>query len=398
MNVQDFPRYTVAACTAVTLLVGCSGSQSQMGHPPITTPGTSIRYSVEALTTPLGGGVAEGVSNQDWIAGSTNGLRGCCVSRAALWRNGNFTDLGTLGGPNSSEQWPVKDNRGLIAGVAETSKPDPLNEDFCGFGTGLICLGFLWQDGKMHALPTLGGNNGQALGVNNRRQVVGYAETTTHDTCFGQHVVRFEAVVWGPKPGEIRKLAPMAGDTVSGASGINDREQVAGVSGLCSDPPRHAVLWHDGTVTDLGNLGGHLNNFAWAINANGDVVGQSGVPHDNTTHAFLWTKHKGMQDLGTVVGDHSSLAFSLNNRGQVVGGSCVSLGSSFQHCRAFLWQNGAMVDLNDLICSPTSLHLYFANDINDHGTIVGFAFDRKTRHFRPFLASPKTIASGTKNC
>jgi probable HAF family extracellular repeat protein len=125
----------LAVCI-LAMLPGC-GSQS-----PVTTvppPGTSIRYSVEALTTQLGGGVAEGVSNRGWIVGSTNGLRGCCVSRAALWRNGNLTDLGTLGGPNSSEQWPVKDNRGLIAGVAETSKPDPLKEDFCTFGTGLIC-------------------------------------------------------------------------------------------------------------------------------------------------------------------------------------------------------------------------------------------------------------------
>ncbi len=87
-------------------------------------------------------------------------------------------DLGTLGGPNSAVYWPVKDDIGLITGVSDTSDTDPLGEDFCAYGTGLTCRGFLWHDGKMIELPTLGGNNGQATAVNNRGQVVGYAENS----------------------------------------------------------------------------------------------------------------------------------------------------------------------------------------------------------------------------
>ncbi len=99
MNRLRVSRYALCFCVAAIVLVGCGGSQSQLRTVP--PQGASTRYSVEALTTPLGGGVAEGISNRDWIVGSTNGQRGCCISRAALWRNESFTDLGTLGGPNS---------------------------------------------------------------------------------------------------------------------------------------------------------------------------------------------------------------------------------------------------------------------------------------------------------
>src|ERR1700676_2079988 len=90
------------------------------------------------------------------------------TSHAFLWtKRSGITDLGTLGGPNSGVNWPVKDDIGLIVGESDTSNTDPLNENFCGSGNGLICLGFVWRDGTMTPLPTLGGNNSYALGVNN---------------------------------------------------------------------------------------------------------------------------------------------------------------------------------------------------------------------------------------
>jgi hypothetical protein len=60
--------------------------------------------------------------------------------------------------------------------VAETSAIDPLHEDFCGFGTHLTCLGAIWRDGVLTPLPTLGGDNGTALALNNRSMV-----TIPHD-------------------------------------------------------------------------------------------------------------------------------------------------------------------------------------------------------------------------
>jgi probable HAF family extracellular repeat protein len=149
-----------------------------------------VQYVVKDLGA-LGGsqGVAEGISDRGWVVGDAT-LPGDQSVHATLWREGVVTDLGTLGGVNSQEQWPVKDNRGLVVGAAETAAADPFNEDFCGFDvnsggvvppTGLICVGFLWKNGVMTGLATLGGNNAQALGINNRGQAVGMAEESSQD-------------------------------------------------------------------------------------------------------------------------------------------------------------------------------------------------------------------------
>src|SRR3984893_3075516 len=84
-----------------------------------------IHYAVGNLGT-LGGtaGVAEGISDPGSAAASAD-LPGDEDVTAFLCRDGIMTDLGTLGGQNSQEQWPVKDNRGLIVGSAETSTRDP---------------------------------------------------------------------------------------------------------------------------------------------------------------------------------------------------------------------------------------------------------------------------------
>jgi uncharacterized membrane protein len=103
--------------------------------------------------------------------------------RAFFWRNGVMTDLGTLGGPNSFAAWRPGE-RGAVGGSTETSTPDPNGEDFCFFGTNLICLPFVWRNGVITPLPTLGGNNGNGNGMNSRGQVAGVAENTTPDpTC-----------------------------------------------------------------------------------------------------------------------------------------------------------------------------------------------------------------------
>jgi probable HAF family extracellular repeat protein len=161
-------------------------------------------YTVIDLGTVNGGfGAAAGINNRGWVTDSSS-LPGGNV-HAFLWQKGALTDLGTLGGPNSFENsFEGVNERGQVVGEAETSTPDPNGEDFCFFGTNLICLGFVWQNGVMAGLPTLGGNNGEANGVNNRGQIVGLAENSTIDpTCFPPQVLDFEAVIWGPKKGEI---------------------------------------------------------------------------------------------------------------------------------------------------------------------------------------------------
>ena len=90
--------------------------------------------------------------------------------------------VGTLGGTNTTSNWGEINDFGLIVGESETAVLDPNGEDICGFGTHLTCRPFLWEFSKMRALPTLGGNNGQASSINNRGQIVGFAENGALDT------------------------------------------------------------------------------------------------------------------------------------------------------------------------------------------------------------------------
>jgi len=379
-----------------TILIGaCCGAallaQEQAIH----------QYQVVNLPS-LGGArsIGNSINDRGWAAGYSN-LAGNQSRHAVLWRHGLAQDLGTLGGPNSNVAWPVKNNRGILVGIAQTATPEPLGENWsCSAffpgpnNVGYSCLGFVWENGEIMALPTLGGNNGFATGANDRGQIVGWAENTVHDqTCVAPQVLQFRAVIWGPGRRQIEELPLIPGDTSSAATAINNRGQVVGISGTCDQAigrhtARHAVLWDKGAVTDIGNIGGDTWNTPMAINQRGDVVGFASLPGSDPNnpilHAFLWTKHDGIRDLGTLPGDVSSQALGINERGQVVG-----LSSGAGGVRAFLWENGVMKDLNTLKAPGYTAHLEIAGDINDIGEITGRAFDSSTGERPAFLAIPR---------
>lgn len=383
---------------AVALLAGFAygGNLEKPEHKKQT------QYEVVTLSS-LGGAVSGGnsINNKSWVTGFSY-LTGNQTQHATLWRDESLTDLGTLGGPgtNSSVAWPVKNNHGVIAGIAETDLIDPNHENWsCSFFfpsvTGHQCLGFVWKDGVMKPLPTLGGTHGFATGVNNRGQIVGWAENTVHDsTCNLPQVLQFRAVIYGPEYGQIQELPPFGSDTVGAATAINDKSQVVGISGICANAiggfsAIHSVLWENGTVTDMGNIGGEAWNTPMAINKHGEVVGFANVAPGGgfNAHAFRWTKGSNMEDLGAlpIPGHVISQALGINKRGQVVGISCKA---GFADCRAFIWENGVMTDLNTLVESGNPGRLVFANDINDDGEITGGAFDSSTGESPAFLATP----------
>lgn len=390
----SFARFALPAATVFTIVAYGADFQASDDNRP-------LEYHVTNLSS-LGGTSSRGnsINNAGWVAGYSN-LPGNHSRHATLWAAGQIFDLGTLGGPNSSVVWPVKNHSGVIAGIAQTAIPDPLGEAWsCGAffpgpnNTGFTCLGFVWEEGVMRALPTLGGNNGFATGANNRREVVGWAENTVHDpTCVAPQVLQFHAVMWGPRKNKIQELPPLRGDTSGAATAINDRGQVVGISGTCDQAvgrftAAHAVLWEDGGVTDIGNLGGQTWNTPMAINQRGDIVGFAGQPGDDPDdpilHAFFWTRRDGIRDLGTLLGDLTSQANGINDRGQVVGTSCPAVGP----CRGFLWQHGVMTDLNVLVQPGYASHLETAQDINDFGQIAGRSLNLSSNERLAFVATP----------
>ncbi|MGB6488683.1 MAG: hypothetical protein WBE91_17525 [Steroidobacteraceae bacterium] len=375
-------------------------------------------YRVINLGDPAGGPVSQGTTNNrpGWVAGWS--LQSDSTMQAELWARGAAMNLGTLGGPalNSSVAWPNRNEHGVVVGISETNELQPLGESWSCFlavffvPDGHVCRGFVWRDGRMSPLPTLGGDNGFATGVNNRGEIVGWAENRTHDpTCdeftnTGQ-VLQFEAVMWvsgGADRGtgtdshyRAIELPPYPGDLDGAATAINQWGEAVGISGICDGAigggtAEHMIMWRHGQVArELPTLGGVYWNTPMDINDRGNVAGFSDMPGDGPTiaqvnfQAFFWSRRPYVCNGATVPGGSTcnlgalgpnliSQALGVNNRDQVVGLSQITVGTSVQN-HAFIWQNGRMTDLNDLVAPGTTLTLTIAQDINDRGEITGQA-------------------------
>ncbi len=365
------------------------------------------QYQVSNL--PDFGGTSSGgnsINDQSWVAGYSR-----LPDRnrhATLWRSSLLTDLGTLGGPNSSVTWNVKNTQGIIVGISQTADPEPLGEAWSSAAfyrtpnnVGYINLGFVWENNQMRGLPNFpGGNNGFATGANNLGQAVGWAENDVHDpTCVSPQVLQFLPAKWtlGP-PDQIQDLPLISGDTSGAATAINDSGQIVGISGICDQAvgrhtAKHAVLWENGTVTDIyPDAPAPWWNTPTAINQHGDVVGFAGDPafvEGDVLHAFMWTREDGIRPLkplkGRTPAHVDSEAYGINERRQVVGVSC---DAEQTDCRAVVWDHGAYPrDLNDLK-GGYSAFLALAKDINDNGEITGRAIDPITGVLMAYLAVP----------
>jgi probable HAF family extracellular repeat protein len=296
-----------------------------------------------------------------------------------------LTDLGTLPGGYESHAFAVN-NKGQIAGTSNSSS---------GYNQA-----FLYTNGKMIGLGTLGGLVSLAFGINNKGEVVGQSSTSnntvngflydgkslidlgyfqpgglSYSSAYGINDAGLAVGVMYPNGLQYARgflywnrvmftLGPLSGANDSNAYGINNKGQIVGESN------GSVVLWNTSNLqvpaVDLGTLAGTTGSEPFAINDSGQVVGDSGW-QDGHTHAFLGSVSDGMTDLGTL-GGKSSFALGINNNGQVVGWSWITDNSDVH---AFLWQNGTMVDINNLISPFAGWDLGVAYGINDLGQIVG---------------------------
>ncbi len=397
MTAQHITK-TTSQSLLIILAAACCGAAltpAQAQGPQAVKAKT--QYQVSNL--PGLGGTSSGgnsIDDQTWVAGYSR-LTGDQTRHAALWRSGLLSDLSTLGGPNSSVTWNVKNTQGVIVGISQTADPEPLGEFWSSvafytgpFAAGFINLGFVWEQSlnQMRGLPNFpGGNNGFATGANNLRQAVGWAENDVHDpTCVSPQVLQFRPAMWtlGP-PDQIQDLPLISGDTSGAATAINDNGQIVGISGICDQAigrhtAKHAVLWENGGVTDIyPDAPAPWWNTPTAINQRGDVVGFAGDPafvEGDIVHAFMWTKEDGIRQLKPLphhMPPHvDSEAYGINEARQVVGISC---DADFVDCRAVVWNHGnTPTDLNDLK-GDYSARLESAKDINNNGEITGRAID-----------------------
>ncbi len=238
---------------------------------------------------------------------------------------------------------------GSVAGYASSVAND-VNAG--GVVVGSADKAVVWQDGEIGRLPM-----NTALGVNDAGRIVGSAHT-------GASNEPAHAVVY--RDGELADLgAPYGGANGSTALAINESDTVAGAFRESGQPTRAAVWDADGTMRRLPGLGGvsyGTESQAAAINEGGQVVGTA-VTKSGANRAVIW-ENGTVRDLGT-----------LGGGGYVGISDTDSSGGAGR--RAFIWENGKMTDLNKVTVNlPTGTVLYNAAAINDDGVIVGTASPR----------------------
>jgi len=233
--------------------------------------------------------------------------------------------------------------------------------------------------------PPPDGNFTDANAINECGTVVGTWRHTTEG--------RAQAFVW--TDGVFMDLQPwMEGQRSKGAD-VNDAGQVAGSRWNEEASDYIAFIWDDGEVTDLGPIPGGYASWAKAINNLGEVAGDGKIPAQflYDWHAFLYADGE-MIDIGTLPTFAQSRVFDMNDAGMIVG-YCEESDDE-PRTTAFVWRNGTMWNLNDLIPPDSGFYLSWGGSINSAGQIVVRTFGAEALLLTPIPWKPGDIDCNNK--
>ncbi len=191
---------------------------------------------------------------------------------------------------------------------------------------------------------------------------------------FGNDLNTATGYVYNPD-GTFQVIGKLGYSTSKGTA-INASGQVAGLASNGFYGKGRAFIWDNGTMTNLGlpavaNTGAEIAAVT-GINDQGWVVGSWQNPGTNTNRRGFLYRNGVMEDLFQL---DPSVTFSdavdINNLGQIVGRAQVNgVNSDF----GFLWDNGTMYNVKDLVDPGSGWVLTSAQAINDKGQIVGFGY------------------------
>jgi probable HAF family extracellular repeat protein len=333
-------------------------------------PATAQTYNVTDLGTIPGGNfsTALGINQSGQITGWSGTSEvdiGGIPGSAFLYRDGKIEDIGPSFAKGSiGTAIAGDDKKGLPADDEQKRKVR-----IVGYGNNAQgeTYAFLYQDHFSQILGLLpGGTTSIAYAVNDSGEVAGAADDSQ-----GQ----VQAVIF--KDGNVISLGTLGATAGGGeAFGINALGDVTGTADAANGDA-DGFLYHNGKMIDLGVLPGANSSGGNAINNSLQITGASGILGSGTNHAFLWKKGK-MTDLGVLPTGNSSQGSGINASGQIVGGSDIFIPSNVGSgppgeylSHGFLYSNGQLQDLNNLISANSGWVLGAASGINDLGEIVG---------------------------
>jgi probable HAF family extracellular repeat protein len=298
-------------------------------------------------------GVVVGMASYGIVGALSSCAPKCGTAQGWIYKHGTLSQLPTLSGDVQSIVDAVNDQ-----GVAS------------GGSAGVIETAVLWEpSGSIVKLGTgLGGPGGsaEAIGISDAGRIVGISVDAT-----GIEI-----------PTQFYENAPATAPCGAGQQGFFWAVNNAGLAvgdGTLTAGGVAAISCAPFTVIETPPQAGEFD-FAFDVNDAGQVVGRISMgPVNSDFHGFLYD-HGRTTDLGTLfpgTPTAGSAAFGINNKGQIVGFSTPDEpGHIPLSPRAFLYENGTMIDLNSLLPSDrrATWTLVFAKSISNNGKIVGSAW------------------------